>query len=544
MNSLDSILSIITNLIGIFTFICSVYVVVFRKFKILYNKRLYRPECVTEEEIKKYTNIYIQTRLVYNNEMLYAYKFIDNLLKTSTQYYLVLGETGMGKSSFLLNCYFYFLLKIFKKGYSVYFLTMRDKSIFNKILEIDNKRNSILLLDAFDESIQEAQKPEEILAQIENSTKDFSKIVITSRANFFNSKEEEPDIVSNFKAIDVEDTKYEKYYIANFTESDIKKYLLKKYGLKIRMQHKAIITIKKCNYLMSIPLILSYIDSIIGSNKVVKYSYEVYQIIVENIISREVQFIIKSSCADIESKEILIKNYWEFLNEISIIMYYNISEYYEPIINREIVDSYKISSFYNNCKRNRALLERNYNDFFTFSHRSIFEYFIAKNITEIKGFKFDSNLTQTYRFLAEMYEAGNPNVRGIIKESPEDWCISIELSNIVPAKIIYNRFPKDEIVFKFVKYDMKFICKQLIEIIDRLNSSQNSLCKIDNVYAINRINELDINLHYKMQMEQIDQILSKYIAQNSKLKIIKNYVPITVQSNIKILGGYEVVYKV
>jgi len=538
----NNIISFIANVITILVFMYPICFFIIKHIRMHKYKRLIRPECITEEEVEKYTKIYIQTRLSHDGNELRSYKFVNNLVKTSEQYHLVLGDTGTGKSTFLLNCYFYYSLKVFKGEYSIYYVSLRDPDVLNNVLKIENKKSTILFLDAFDESIYAAQNALEMLIKLEKATSEFAKIVITSRMHFFDNETDEPSKVSNMKVIDLEESKYQKYLICPFSNWDIKSYLLKKYKLNIWKQYKAFSIIRKCVDLMSRPLILNFIDLLIDTKRDIKYSYEIYEIVINGIIMRELQFAIKLS-SDNANKEELLKKYLSFLNQIAVEMYYNISICGEPVVECSTLDNYDFHSFNKYKKKNRALLERKYNNLFSFSHRSIFEYFIATNIIKIDNFKFDRNLNQTYRFLAEMYDAGNINLREFIKESPKEWRRNIKLFDTESAKITYNKIPKDEIIFEFVNCDTQFICEKLINIIGKIENLQKSLCKIGNIYAVNKIKELNIELHNELQVKQISSLLNETVPQNSNFKTIIKKVPTNIAINIRILGGYEEVYK-
>lgn len=400
-----------------------------------------------------------------------------------------------------------------------------------------------IFLDAFDESVYATQNAQEMLTQVEKATKEFAKIVITSRIHFFDKEADEPLKISNMSAIDLEESKYQKYLICPFTSLDIKTYLLKKYKLNIYKQYKACNIIEKCTDLVSRPLILSFIDLLLNNRRYIKYSYEVYEMIIENTIKREIRFVIKS-LSDTKNEEEIFKNYLTFLNEIAVKMYYNISNYGEPIVDSDTLNYYDFNSSNKYKKKNRALLERKYNNYFSFSHRSIFEYFIATNIMKIKDFKFDKNLNQTYRFLAEMYDAGNQNILAYIKESPKEWRRNIEVFDTRLAKITYDIIPKNEIIFEFINWDLNSICMQLINVMNKIEYLQNSLCKIENLYAVNRIYELKIDIHDKIQEKRIRSLLSEYINRNNNLEIVINIVSSMTPIKIIILGGYEEVYKV
>lgn len=102
----------------------------------------------------------------------------------------------MGKTTFMINLYYKykvkrdFLPKNFK--YDIKLLPIGYKGIINEIKAIENKEQTILLLDAFDEDISAIDDYKLRMKEILTITYQFRQIVITCRTHFFPSKEEEP----------------------------------------------------------------------------------------------------------------------------------------------------------------------------------------------------------------------------------------------------------------------------------------------------------------------------------------------------------------
>jgi hypothetical protein len=76
-------------------------------------------------------------------------RLLDGPLKSRC--IMILADSGMGKSTFLLNYYAVHLKKDNK--YKIELLPLNVPDVDNRIKEIENKKNKVLFLDALDEDI-------------------------------------------------------------------------------------------------------------------------------------------------------------------------------------------------------------------------------------------------------------------------------------------------------------------------------------------------------------------------------------------------------
>src|SRR5581483_402622 len=79
------------------------------------------------------------------------------LTESPIKYFIILSDTGMGKTAFLINLYKKY--KQSKTGfkrikYNIHYFPLGSKDALNRIKQVDDKKNTILLLDAFDEDIK------------------------------------------------------------------------------------------------------------------------------------------------------------------------------------------------------------------------------------------------------------------------------------------------------------------------------------------------------------------------------------------------------
>jgi predicted NACHT family NTPase len=121
--------------------------------------------------------------------------FLNKAFKEDTddkRFYLVLGDAGMGKTTFLINLYVKYKRQFFGQRYDIRLLPMAYPDIDTYIKNIEEKENTILLLDGLDEDIKASQSIEKRIDELSQLTWKFREVVITCRTQFFPSAKEEP----------------------------------------------------------------------------------------------------------------------------------------------------------------------------------------------------------------------------------------------------------------------------------------------------------------------------------------------------------------
>lgn len=541
-------LSNTANIIGILAILLPITFPLLKYFLMRRAIVRYRPDCLAEEEVDRYIKIYVQGRFWFNGCEISSRDIVSkHILTSSKQYHIILGDTGTGKSAFLINSYFYLLTKLFKKGYSVLYATLRDPHALDKLTDVGNKKHTILFLDAFDESIHAATNAQKMISNVESMTKEFAKVILASRTHFFDNKSDEPTVTTVARAVDLDEVKYSKYNILPFSDNDVSKYLYRKFRLHFVNRRKAKEIVSKSVDIMSRPLILSMIDSLLDHEKRFKYAHEIYAVVVERLVDREVEFISKlaPSVQDNEvSKKESRKQYLDFLNLLTIKMYNNMLTLGEPIADIDSLDMHEWTNdfFRDFSKRKRTLLERKTDSMFSFSHRSVFEYFLAMNISNISNMRFDMNLSQTYRFLAEMYEAGDPSVRAAIKVAPGEWHENIELFRLQNSRIEYTGNPDDGMIFEFRGYDQEFILTRLQEMVAIYRDVQNTIFIIGNRYVIHNLIAVNANLQNSISKENVDDLLVQIgNPRTTKLTVNKN--GSSSYTHVQLIGRYDEIYR-
>lgn len=363
-----------------------------------------------------------EDELIYTNSYVAKQNLIDFLLKSfntksDRRFFIILADSGMGKTTFSLNLYLKynsFLRHLFNKNqFKIALIPLGydgTNGYIEKLKENDQHLNTILILDALDEDKRAIENNTNRLNEIIELTKDFRFLILTCRTQFFNSEKLEPN-ETNIPRYGTKKGYYsfEKLYLSPFSDDDIKKFILKKYGIIdyfSKEKKKAYKIIQKSPYLMARPMLLDYIKDLTRTGKEYDFTFEIYESLIDAWLERETLNI------DPKKKFTYKNELLKFSSEISKIIYDNrfqqgytieITEF-EKIANRNNLDL----TFFE--MKTRSLLNRNSFGNYKFSHKSILEYFLAIEVYRNYEFKkrFDEEgMDMTINFYNELCYSNN-----------------------------------------------------------------------------------------------------------------------------------------
>lgn len=388
------LLKLIALCIGILISTFTIIQVIFGKFipwirlklsqKKLYNKL--RNSSYTIDDIKNASKFFIEpdcqsvdpaggdepNNIIAARENLFIK--MDVILKNPSQYkyIIMLADSGMGKTTFLFNYYGKHLRTWWKK-YDIVLLPLNNPDTDDKIKNVENKKSTVLFLDALDEDTKAISNHTDRISQIVSLTKDFQKIVITCRTQFFPSDEEIPRETGIIKCNprnlgEKSEYVFHKLYFSPFNDKQINKYLKKRYfGFwNIRKRKKAREIVKRTKNIMARPMLLAHIDELIKSNKNIVYLNQIYEEIIGAWILREEGILgIKGDILR------------DFSEKLAVDIYNNkISRGSEKVHRNEMLNLAKTWGFSVDDWKltGRSLLNRDAIGNYKFSHRSILEY--------------------------------------------------------------------------------------------------------------------------------------------------------------------------
>jgi hypothetical protein len=351
--------------------------------------------------------------------------FLNRAFKNNsdnTKYYLILADAGMGKTTFLINLFLSYTSRPIRnlfgwnENQNIKLFPLGSPDIWADIEKIENKRDTILLLDAFDEDVKAVDDYDARMKEILETTKEFKEIVITCRTQFFPSDKEIPDDTGYTTFGGEQETyKFQRVYLSVFDETDIKKYLKQRFSFfQFSKRKRAFKIVKKSPNLVMRPMLLSYINDFVEANRTFKYSYEIYEVLIDKWIERESKKlgIRKKYGSEEKYRELLLG----FSQTLAANLYEKRDERGGYFITKDDfikdtnglqitdVDNYGMTE---TEVRSKSLLNRNAEGKYKFSHKSILEYFLAKELIQngkfLSTFDFDG-MSVTEMFLNEMIE--------------------------------------------------------------------------------------------------------------------------------------------
>ncbi|MBL1278659.1 MAG: hypothetical protein COA33_000160 [Fluviicola sp.] len=311
--------------------------------------------------------------------------FLNKVFKgkrSSNQFYLILGDSGMGKTTFMLNLFSRYntiIRSLFsREKINLLPLGLDKESLKSEIQKIKDPNNTIILLDGFDEAPYILH--EDIVSEFDSlieMVKNFRTVLITCRTHYFSSEKEEPNELK-VKKFNTEGNGYhsvKKMYVSPFEDKDVTKYINKSFGV-FRFKQKKIARkiIKKTDDLLFRPMLLSYIHELVREKKQeYKNRIDIYEVLVVAWINREANKYPE------DEKHIFESHLAFFTYEICKYIYnnYSVNGLYVPLeeidrLSKEFqIDLNKIEL------KSRSLLNRNSKGSYKFSHKSIFEFILA-----------------------------------------------------------------------------------------------------------------------------------------------------------------------
>ncbi len=360
-----------------------------RSLKKRFGAELY-PIGVIENSTRYYIEPFCQSldpagseepRLVYGAKQ-NLFDAIDDALNNPTEYRYIflLADSGMGKSTFLLNYYARNLRKRRRK-FEFHLIPLGIPDADERVMQVENKKDTVLFLDALDEDTLAIVDHVERLRILLDLSREFAKVLITCRTQFFPKEEEIPQETGIVKfapreAGEKAEFVFHKLYLSPFTNEQVQAYLRKRYPLRqLKRRGIAKEMVEKIPNLSIRPMLLAHIDVLVTTERNIKYAFELYEEMVEAWLIRE-EGIVPGL------KKVPLRKFSEHL----AVDLYSKREVRgaERIIKDELtmlaekwdipLDDWQLTG--------RSLLNRDAVGNYKFAHRSIMEYLFVKRFTD------------------------------------------------------------------------------------------------------------------------------------------------------------------
>ncbi|MBI5917697.1 MAG: hypothetical protein HY842_20190 [Bacteroidetes bacterium] len=441
---------------------------VFKKFVFWNDRRRLNRDLhpfYTKAEIDKATRYYIPTKYqdtAPSQAEEPSRSFIDSpkaklipmmlkkgFVQDDNRYYLILADSGMGKTTFMMNLGLAYKNQFFwKKKHDIRLLPLGHPKALTEVEKIQDQENTILLLDALDEDVEAVKNYKKRLGEILEKTWRFREVVITCRTQFFPNETEELSSTGYFRyGTDGGEHFFRKAYVSVFDDKDINRYLGKRFKFyQWKSRRKARRIVQKSPNLMVRPMLLSYIRDLVDGKSKYEYTYQIYEVLIQKWIEREAD---KPGIeAKYGSKEIFKQKLMAFSQDFAKNLYFQRDKrngrlsipFEEPISTSSGIQLTDYEEEHRSIKeidwRNRSLLNRDADGRYKFSHKSILEYILAKEaLSDIHFFqKLDfKSMDAAMNFCTEMLIHKNPfKIDG--KFSLKDSSIELPLSTLKPTQ--------------------------------------------------------------------------------------------------------------
>jgi hypothetical protein len=305
------------------------------------------------------------------------FKAFDDFLDNTTEfrYGFLLADSGMGKTSALLNYYARSLRKVRRTRVALVPLNIPDAD--ERIKSIPLKTETVLLLDALDEDTQAIDDHVARVRNLVTLTREFRRVLITCRTQFFSKDEEIPRRTGLINigaraAGQPAEFQFHKLYLSPFSDAQVRKYIYRLYPFwRARMRNDGLKMIRKVPNLSVRPMLLAHIDDVLRSKRRVEYPFELYDEMISGWLIREQGQNNSAALAD-------------FSERLAVDLYSNrVERGAERVSAHQLalladtwgieLPSWKLSG--------RSLLNRDAEGYYKFAHRSIMEYLFVRRLT-------------------------------------------------------------------------------------------------------------------------------------------------------------------
>ena len=385
----------------------------------------------------------------------------------------LLGDTGSGKSAALAHLLYDYIHHYPAKSQLPFthiklisLRTLREDKDLNRINNMSDKDQTILLLDALDECpmAQDKDGYKSLLKNLKDAYSDFARVVITCRPQFFPDNTQQSALIPKDIENDTSFLQCENRYLSPFNDTQIDEFLSRKFSSRHESpEYKEAWKIIKENRLLFIrPLVLTYIDILIKSQQPIKTPLDVHYCIIHNLLKRDIGQKIFSS--NVEQR---VRNWWQLSATTAVWMYQNgkqslTDQEFDSLLaepeNKTILSSDKARNF-----KHHSLLTRT-GDEYHFSHRSFFEFFLAYHfLLHPDEIGYIGGLDFALKIFDSLYDAFTKGIK--------------EPFSMLDAKVKEEDFAFTYVIISHRLYDLNHFskalprCQKAVDIFSRLSQT-------------------------------------------------------------------------
>ena len=443
--------------------------------------------------------------------------FLDKVLvddNTTNRFFCILAGAGMGKTTWTVNLVTSYIGR-YKEStcpYDIVLVSLAHKDFADKVKVVKNKSNTILILDALDENVEASNNLEIFMSNLEQIIQDFRFVILTSRTQFFPSEEAEPYKTSMIKLSGAKGNfVFHKMYISPFSKEDVASFLKKKYS-DSKMRKKAESIVQRCASLATRPLLLSHIDDILENEQEYLSLYDIYSALIEAWIKREVLFMKGEENAELSNK------LYDFSLNFALELYTNREESTNMRMKREKYMEFIQNHGYTDYNfSGRSLINRDAEGTLKFSHKTFYEYFLAKAKFINPDLELpDSGYELAWTFYELLVKSRLNKMSSSIVMINDDTMLCLHrlghvnfdyrwFINVVNVKRVGVTV---SLLNNNIDNFTSWIIKSNVEIVDVINYQNESLKKLlflSKLKEVNLLNSAKITTKGRLQMQKLEE---------------------------------------
>jgi hypothetical protein len=272
-----------------------------KKAKQFYIQTQYQNASPSRQEEPGFTHKYIaRAKLIP-----FFTKIAFNEKQDSERFYMILADSGMRKTTFMINLYIvYHSFFSYSRKYTMKLFRFSNPDTIDQVKSIktEDAKKMILLLDALDEdpgiistdpTISDFTAFQNRIDEIIEITKNFREVLITCRSQYFPGQEEDPYELKIRRPDEKGFYTLNKLYVSPFNEKEVKKYLNKKFGIipfiNQKKKKRALEIVSKAKNIVMRPMLLSYIDYLLEGEFTEVTTCSIYDKLVNKWLQREAE---------------------------------------------------------------------------------------------------------------------------------------------------------------------------------------------------------------------------------------------------------------
>ncbi|CAK8719287.1 Formylglycine-generating enzyme, required for sulfatase activity, contains SUMF1/FGE domain [Candidatus Electrothrix aarhusensis] len=223
-----------------------------------------------------------------------------SLEKDGRHQMFILSDAGMGKTSLLLMIKLMHLTNFWPTRINCALFKLGADTL-ERVQDLPNKGETVLLLDALDEDPKAWKRIRERLLELLQASEDFRRVIISSRTQFF--PEMEPDRLGRPEIKVLSGYHCPVLYLSPFTDEQVQEFIERKLplywyhwlclqGERKKERKKATGLLEHMQDLRMRPMLLQHIDKLLAAECQQEWNaYTVYEALVDEWLDREVRKI-------------------------------------------------------------------------------------------------------------------------------------------------------------------------------------------------------------------------------------------------------------